>query len=324
MLKMTARYMYSILSPKEQAVYKKIVEGIRRFDNSIRLNGSVSFESIKQIVEYVVLDYPQLYYADFSRVSFSQSVFFTEIGINYWLSKSEVETFDREILKRVTEVFNSLHISSLDENAKLNMIYDYMVKNVQYDFTPNGNAKYAHCIIGPVLYNKGVCEGISKSFKLLCDAASISSIVVTGTAVDITNNKNVNHAWNIARIESTCAHVDVTWDICAFNSGNYFLDYFGLSDEEIGKDHFTELKLPKCVGFSKSKSKKRIGLATLNKSLLDFLGANKTQESFELNSDINEAIFKHELQKAINTSITSIQVDYSYNQHRNTVFVRKR
>lgn len=323
MLKMTARYMYSSLPPATQTIYKKIVEGIKQFNENIRISNTVDLELVKQVVECVMLDYPQFYYADFSRICFAKSLFTTEVGISYWLTPTEVQSFDAQISTKVRQIYSQLRLGAVDERTKLNNIYSYMVKNMQYDFTPNGNARYAHCVIGPMLFNKGVCEGISKSFKLLCDVASLSSIVVSGTAVDITNNTNVNHAWNIARIEGVCAHVDATWDICAFRSGNCFYEYFGLSDQEINRDHSSPWKLPVCKGFKRTKAD-AIGKAELFKELYDFIKDNKTQKSFALKSDVTEEILRKELQRAINVSVKPFQVDYSYNQAHNSVYLRKK
>lgn len=55
-------------------------------------------------------------------------------------------------------------------------------------------------------------------------------------------DSNLNHAWNIIKINGEWRHVDVTWDLpcawykkCVLRGGKY--GYFLLTNEEIQEDH---------------------------------------------------------------------------------------
>ena len=58
---------------------------------------------------------------------------------------------------------------------------------------------YSHEIIGPLGHGVGVCEGIAKSVKVLCDALGIWCIIVISEANPEKKIK-YRHAWNIVKI----------------------------------------------------------------------------------------------------------------------------
>lgn len=61
-------------------------------------------------------------------------------------------------------------------------LHDFLATQVRYEYLDKHYYK-AHSIVGPLLFGRSVCEGYAMAFKLLCDAAGISSIVVFGDSV---------------------------------------------------------------------------------------------------------------------------------------------
>lgn len=105
------------------------------------------------------------------------------------------------------------------------IIYDYLCNTVSYD-TEYKDPSF-ECV-GPLLFGKGVCEGISKASKFLFDTVGIESLIAHGTSNSRLNcgTNNLSHAWNIVRIRDLCFHLDVTFDLTvrAFDFPIY--DYF--------------------------------------------------------------------------------------------------
>lgn len=58
----------------------------------------------------------------------------------------------------------------LSEWEKEKYVHDFICENVHYDKLKKS---YSHEIIGPLGQGVGVCEGIAKSVKVLCDALGI-------------------------------------------------------------------------------------------------------------------------------------------------------
>ncbi len=104
----------------------------------------------------------------------------------------------------------------------LKNIHDYICNNANYDYAAAGlsYATEAHTA-APLFNGKGefVCEGYSKSLKILCDKFGIPCALVSGTG------GNEAHMWAYVKMDDGKWYaVDVTWD--DQNSGiiyNYFL-----------------------------------------------------------------------------------------------------
>ena len=92
----------------------------------------------------------------------------------------------------------------------------------------------------------GVCEGIAKSVKILCDALGIWCII----AISENNpEKKVKyrHAWNVVKIEGKYYHLDATFDNSLGKGEMIRHDYFRLSDKQIFRDHENLVwKVPAC------------------------------------------------------------------------------
>ena len=104
-----------------------------------------------------------------------------------------------------------------------------------------------HCIAGPLLYGRTVCEGTAQLFRLLCCMCGVHSICVFGSGRNA--DGTAPHSWNLVRLGNICAHVDAYWD-CLLRTGprgSRCYTYFNLSDRQIGIDHtWTDPFLPPC------------------------------------------------------------------------------
>lgn len=129
----------------------------------------------------------------------------------------------------------------------------------------------------------GVCEGIAKSVKVLCDALGIWCIIVISEANPEKKIK-YRHAWNIVKIGKTYYHLDATFDLSLSKTLTRH-DYFNLSDDAIFRDHEpimtdhvpctdgSHLLLRKETFFTKQEEvKKRAAQAAKRKSHFYFIG----------------------------------------------------
>jgi len=77
-----------------------------------------------------------------------------------------------------------------------------------------GESAQARSPYGALVEGTAVCEGYAKAFKMLCDAADIPCVIVTGTGITSkTAAGGENHMWNYVQMEDGKWYaVDVTWD----------------------------------------------------------------------------------------------------------------
>lgn len=133
--------------------------------------------------------------------------------------------------------------AGLSEWDREKIIYERIIRKLTYiDHGDGNNAKeYDHNVVGPLLQGSGVCEGFSCLLMLALRRAGIPCIQVSGYG------KNEGHCWNMAWIEGTPVHLDITWDSVNDN-GDVGFFYFNLTDEQITRDHrITTKGLPQCI-----------------------------------------------------------------------------
>jgi len=139
--------------------------------------------------------------------------------VDYMIDDTEkIIVMQKEILNKIDQIVSSTINSSMSYYEKELAINDYLVKNAEYDdklcdVLENNNFKSVpdeytaeYTAYGILCMNKGVCAGYGDAFKLLCDAAGLPCIVVTGTG------GGVPHEWNKVKIEGSYYIVDVTWN----------------------------------------------------------------------------------------------------------------
>lgn len=102
---------------------------------------------------------------------------------------------------------------------------------------------------GALLEGLAVCEGYAQALCLLYRMAGIPCGVISGDARDHTGSVG-RHAWNVAYI-SGYTLIDATWDD-QDRQGLNTRWYYGLSDEQMGVDHWPDADqtLPLCTDWS--------------------------------------------------------------------------
>jgi len=92
-----------------------------------------------------------------------------------------------------------------------------------------------HEVIGPLTNGVGVCEGMAKTVKLLCDGLGLPCMIAVSDR-DRANGERYLHAWNIVQLGGQCYHLDATFDNSLSKYGTRY-DYFNLDDTKIFRDH---------------------------------------------------------------------------------------
>lgn len=119
------------------------------------------------------------------------------------------------------------------EWEKERYIHDFICTQVRYDKLKK---PYSHEIIGPLGQGVGVCEGIAKSVKALCNQLGLWCIVVISENAPEKEIK-YRHAWNVVRIGGRYYHLDATFDNSVGTPELIRYDYFNLEDRRIFRDH---------------------------------------------------------------------------------------
>jgi len=146
-------------------------------------------------------------------------------GVNYmkltytlnWHTTAEME---RELDEAIAALIEDLHIKNADDYTKVRAVYDYICKNMEYDYTglAAGNNKLIYTAYAAMINNTAVCQGFASLFYRLCLELGVDCRVIGGVS------EGEGHAWNIVKLGSVYYNLDSTWDLGMPRFGyRYFL-----------------------------------------------------------------------------------------------------
>ena len=222
-------FYYQHLIKSEQAVYHAIKTGVTALEDHF-LVPYADPARISMIFFLVRLDCPEIFYAVTVKLRKWPQSDNLEILPEYLFDKKTIRQQQKAMSARVEKLARA--VSTKTELEKELYIHDFICENIHYDKLKK---PYSHEIIGPLGHGVGVCEGIAKSVKVLCDALGIWCIIVISEANPEKKIK-YRHAWNIVKIGKTYYHLDATFDLSLSKTLTRH-DYFNLSDDAIFRDH---------------------------------------------------------------------------------------
>lgn len=249
-------FYYQFLSGKAQRTYRCIEQGIKNQRKNILLLGCFSEPYATELVKLVSYDHPELFYVNYSRLSYLQGTLGFTYQPDYVFPLTQIKSLESTLQIQAEKILEEMKNNQISTPyAKVRWIHNYLIRYVSYDYKSlQNNNPSAHCIQGVLQENSAVCEGIAKTFLYLCDQEQIPAALVVGSAdgSEIGVNDDMLHAWNLVSLEGSWFHIDPTFDLCqsqAVKANRY--DYFCLSDEEMMRDHIFEKKV-ECVSNEKS------------------------------------------------------------------------
>ena len=239
-------FYYNHMDKERQAVYRAMQQGLLSLADSFQIP-RIDGHALSDIFFELRLDHPEIFWvSSFKYRYFADSpnlIFIPE----YLFEKSKIKDHQKAMNARVEKLARPA--AKLPELEKEKYIHDFICENIHYDKLKK---PYSHEIIGPLGHGVGVCEGIAKSVKILCDALGIwCMIALCGNNPE--KGIKYRHTWNIVKIGKTCYHLDATFDNslgkCVETGGEIRYDYFNLDDRHIFRDHQKlVLPLPECSG----------------------------------------------------------------------------
>lgn len=233
-------YYYQTLTKPQQNSYHAIKTGLQSLAPSFSVP-LLENRELTDVFMKVRLDYPQLFYAGTFKYRYYPDSGNAEMVPEYLFEKGKIKDHQKALQARVEKLARPM--AKATDMEKLLYIHDFICQNVKYDKLKK---QYSHEIIGPLGHGVGVCEGIAKSVKILCDALNIWCVIALSE-----NNpeKGVKyrHAWNIVKVDKKYYHLDCTFDNSLGNPDEIRYDYFLLPDKQIFRDHERLVwKMPVC------------------------------------------------------------------------------
>ncbi len=233
-------YYYNQLNKAQQAAYHAMRAGLLALAPSFQVP-LLSGRELSDLYFMLRLDCPEIFWSVKFKYRYYQDSGNAEIIPEYLFDKNKIRDHQKAMRSRVEKLARPA--MKFSEIEKEKYIHDFICQNVRYDKLKK---PYSHEIIGPLGQGVGVCEGIAKSVKILCDALGIWCMIALSEANPEKGIK-YRHAWNVLRIGGQYYHLDATFDNTLGGGERLRYDYFNLSDKQIFRDHEPILwKAPIC------------------------------------------------------------------------------
>lgn len=157
--------------------------------------------ALGRVVSGVLNDHPDLYYVrnSWRYGSGGGKVLFLMCTYRADYDAEEFEANTKEALACVTD--------GMSDYAKATALHDYLALNIAYDYDnyqANTIPADSYNAYGALVNGVAVCEGYALAYKYLLSEVGIEAYMVKSV--------QMNHAWNMVKIDGKYYHVDVTWD----------------------------------------------------------------------------------------------------------------
>ncbi len=229
-MKSPFQYYYQHSNKLNQTVYGLLLTGLSQLSSAIRIP-RIPIKELSELFFQLRLDNPMIFYVTgFSCRAYPDSDYM-ELLPEYLFDKGKIKSHQKALEARAARLVRpALALSPLEKEL---YIHDFICENVTYDKLEK---PYSHEIIGPLTNGVGVCEGISKTVKLLCDELGLECMIAICDS-DPEHGQKYRHAWNILKLNGKHYHLDVTFDNSLGRYGEQRYDYFNLDDKRIFRDH---------------------------------------------------------------------------------------
>lgn len=248
-------YAFERLTSSGKTLYAEILSIMQSMSENVPVS-TTSDEAIGLVFDYVMADHPEIFYVDgYKYTNYTVNDEVTKIAFsgNYTCSQEEAAEKQTMINMAVNECLAGAP-SSTDDYYVIKYVYEYLIKNTDYDIGAPDNQNICSVFIG----RRSVCNGYAKATQYLLNKLGIKCTLITGT-VDTKNARNVRHAWNLVLCNDAYYHLDTTWGDSSYQSGNgesadatrlpqVNYDYLNVTTDEILRNHTIseDIYIPVC------------------------------------------------------------------------------
>jgi len=203
-------------------VFVTIYEAMVNGEESVNLSHyKIGTGDIVQIYSDVLLASPELFYMDNTITYFYNSRdLVTEVEFNYKFAPEEREEA-RRAYEREVDYIVSLVDPKLSDAEKALFVHDYLIASYSYDTDViNFDA------LSLFQERSGVCQAYSLAYMAVLRELGMDVVMVA--------SDEMNHAWNLVKVDGTWYHVDLSFDDPAPDRmGRVLHENFLLDDEGI-------------------------------------------------------------------------------------------
>lgn len=181
--------------------YDDVVEAMSGLKPQIKAPLTISTEDYYKVLETVRCEQLSFFFLQNRWAEDSNPADLTfEMNFSYKYPIKDINIMLLETEEAAKEIV-ALTDENMSDYEKLKIFHDYMVLNIE----SSTEDEYADSVYGALVKKKALCEGYAKAFSYLCNMVGIENVIVTGIT-------NVDHMWNMVKVNDKWYHVDIGWD----------------------------------------------------------------------------------------------------------------
>ena len=222
---MLTDYYFNKLGPVEQVAYNALRAALSNRDATCTISGVPSSDDAHRILNAVVLDHPEfIHYPGLICIPLPTGA---DFRFNFQYTDVDTAAYDDKLNELLNKINGKMSSTASDYDA-CKTIYDELASTIEYenevlrqylsleqsnaggmrDFVQKYSASFTP--YGVLLNRKGVCMGIAKLFKIICDRFGLQCACVEAKTPDLPSYSPNNHLLNVVEIDGVRAFVDVT------------------------------------------------------------------------------------------------------------------
>ena len=181
----------------------------------------LDFDTFEEILGDIILSRTDMFYVEpqFQYASNASGVIMA-IKPKYYYQKETLDRRRYEMEAAANEIISGMDASWSDIQKTL-YVHDIIAVNTKYDVGNDIRSAY-EVLVG----KNGLCVAYAMAYKYIMDKIGIECVIVM--------DSDINHSWNMVKINGKWYHVDVTWDDTIPNfEGLVYHDYFMVSDTKV-------------------------------------------------------------------------------------------
>lgn len=223
-------YAYSKLDSGCQEIYKEIYAVLCSHEKDVELS-TLDDKVIDQAFSAVMADHPEIFYV--TGYSMSKYMLGKELKKIAFTGTYTMDKKTADAKMEDVENYTARCLSGISQNAddyeKVKYVYEYLIKNTEYDLTAVDNQN----ILSVCEAGVTVCQGYTKMAQYLLYRLGVFCTIVNGLAMNaaVVDDDGVlyipeeessddgawgTHVWNIVQVNGKYYNMDVTWGDSAF------------------------------------------------------------------------------------------------------------
>ena len=172
-------------------------------------------------------------YRSSGYMGFNSSTGLYEYDITFTVPYYTTAAQEKEMDTAVANLLKSLNLSGKSDYDKIYGVYDWLCRNVTYDYANLNDTSYMlkHTAYAALIDRTAVCQGYAVLFYRLMLELDVDARVIVGDG-------GGPHAWNIVELDDLYYNLDSTWDAGSYNYVWFLNSYwdFGGHERELEYD----------------------------------------------------------------------------------------